>query len=441
MSRSRLIFLIAAETMLVCLLGIVLTGHRPTVQAGAPLGPRAPLQAGAKAPDPDPQGGTPQYGAYTPKPQPPGANDTSGKPLLAEQVHSDIQVLKGIPEDEFMDTMGFFAASLSMNCTDCHVDASLTHWADFATPTLKMITARKMVTMVRAINKDYFSGARLVTCYTCHRDTPGPPEVTPSLVLQYANPVELEPEHINRQAADQPLPDKIFTDYIAAIGGQAAVDGLKSYTAAGTYEGFDTEHARVPFELYVENGAKRTAVIHSLSGITTQTFDGKNAWISSVTKPIPLMALTGGDLSGAKADAIVALPSQIKGSMTNWRTGNDFTINDNDVYVVQGLLPDKSPVKLYFDEKTHLLVRQVRYTNTAVGSTPAQVDYSDFRDVNGVKMPFHLEFTWTDGQSTILLNDIKGNAEIEAAKFDKPAPAVNTLPKNAPSITGKGTGN
>src|SRR5580693_9315776 len=115
MSRSRLIFLIAAETMLVCLLGIVLTGHRPAVQAGAPLGPRAQDSGDATA-------GTPAAGPYTPKPQPAGANDTSGKPLMAEQVHSDIRVLRGIPEDEFMDTMGFFAASLSMNCTDCHVD-------------------------------------------------------------------------------------------------------------------------------------------------------------------------------------------------------------------------------------------------------------------------------------------------------------------------------
>jgi hypothetical protein len=434
MSRSRLIFLIAAETMLVCLLGVVLTGHRPTVQAGAPLGPRAQDAGNATA-------GTPQAGPYTPKPQPPGANDTSGKPLMAEQDHSDIRVLRGIPEDEFMDTMGFFAASLSMNCTDCHVDASLTHWADFATPTTKMIMARKMVTMVREINKQYFDGARLVTCYTCHRDAPGPPETTPSLVLQYANPIDLEPERINRQAQGVPLPDKILADYIDAIGGQQAVDALKSYTATGTYEGFDTEHARVPLELYVKASGKRSAVIHSLSGITTQSTNGKEAWISSVTKPIPLMALTGGDLDGAKADAIAALPSQIKGSFTTWRTGNEFTVNDADVYVVQGFLPDKSPVKFYFDEKTHLLVRQVRYTNTAVGTTPAQIDYSDYRDVGGVKMPFHIEFTWTDGQSIVILNDIKPNTPIEDAKFEKPAPAINTLPKNAPSITGKGTGN
>ena len=338
-----------------------------------------------------------------------------------------------------MDTMGFFAASLSMNCTDCHVDASLTHWADFATPTANMIMARKMVTMVRAINQTYFEGARLVTCYTCHRDSPGPPDTIPSLALQYANPIDIEPTTINRQVPGQPLPDKILADYIDAIGGQKAVDALTSYTASGTYEGFDTEHARVPAELYVQGPGKRTLQIHSLSGLTTQATNGKAAWISSVTKPIPLMALTGGDLEGAKTDAIFALPSQIvKGFFTKWRTGNEFTVNDQDVYVIQGMSPTNAPVKLYFDEKTHLLVRQVRYTSTAVGTTPEQIDYSDYRDVNGVKMPFHLEFTWTDGQSIVILADYKPNVTIDAKMFEKPAPAINTLPKNAPATPGSG---
>ena len=73
---------------------------------------------------------------------------------MAEQVHRDIRVLRGIPEDEFMDTMGFFAASLSMNCTDCHVDFQPSPTGpDLRTPTPNMKTARKMVTMVRGINR------------------------------------------------------------------------------------------------------------------------------------------------------------------------------------------------------------------------------------------------------------------------------------------------
>jgi hypothetical protein len=75
-----------------------------------------------------------------------------------------------------------------------------------------------------------------------------------------------------------------------------------------------------------------------------------------------------------------------------------------------------------------LLVRQVRYSDTAVGLNPTQIDYSDYREVYGVKMPFHWTVTWTDGQSIIQLTEIQPNAPIDAAKFGKPAPPPKANP-------------
>jgi hypothetical protein len=71
-----------------------------------------------------------------------------------------------------------------------------------------------------------------------------------------------------------------------------------------------------------------------------------------------------------------------------------------------------------------LLIRQVRYADTPVGMVPTQVDYSDYRDIAGVKMPFHWVVTWTDGQSIVQLTELHANVPIDAAKFAKPAPAV-----------------
>ena len=45
---------------------------------------------------------------------------TRGDTRPAEQVFKNVQVLKGIPADEFMATMGFFSASLGISCADCH---------------------------------------------------------------------------------------------------------------------------------------------------------------------------------------------------------------------------------------------------------------------------------------------------------------------------------
>ncbi len=96
------------------------------------------------------------------------------KPLLAEQVFKNIQVLKGIPVNEFMDTMGFFAASLGLNCVFCHTAESLEDWSHFADDVPRKRAARGMIAMVNNLNKNNFGGRREVTCYTCHHGNERP---------------------------------------------------------------------------------------------------------------------------------------------------------------------------------------------------------------------------------------------------------------------------
>ena len=79
-------------------------------------------------------------------------------------------------------------------------------------------------------------------------------------------------------------------------------------------------------------------------------------------------------------------------------------------------------MKLYFDKQSGLLVRQVRYAQTIVGPNPTQIDYSDYREVAGVKLPFNWEVTWTDGQSKFEMNQVQPNVAIDAARFAKPGP-------------------
>ena len=95
------------------------------------------------------------------------------KPLMADDFFKNVQVLKGIPVNQFMDTMGFFAASLGLNCTGCHVAESLQDWGKFGDDVPRKRIARQMVAMVNALNKANFGGARRVTCYTCHHGGAG----------------------------------------------------------------------------------------------------------------------------------------------------------------------------------------------------------------------------------------------------------------------------
>jgi len=355
------------------------------------------------------------------------------KVLMSEDVFKNIQVLKGIPVNQFMQTMGMFAASLSLNCTDCHVPQSLSSWEKYAEDVPRKQTARRMMLMVSAMNKANFGGRNVITCYTCHRGGVTPKAI-PSLAEQYSAP---PPEDANEieiipAAAPGPSADQILDRYIQALGGATRLAALTSFTAKGTYKGFDTDMTTVSVDLFAKAPGQRSMIVHTGVGDSTTTYDGRTGWFAANDKPLPVLELPpGADLDGLKLDAELDFPGRIKQMLTQWRVGFPETaIDDHDMQVVQGLTASKARVKLFFDKQSGLLVRHVRYVETPVGTVPVQVDYGDYRDVMGVKMPYHLVMTWTDGRSVIDLTELKPNVPIDNAKFAKPAPPA-PMPKAA----------
>src|SRR5438094_8519026 len=172
------------------------------------------------------------------------AQQKAQNPLMAEEVFKNVQILKGIPVNQFMETMGFFAASLGLNCVYCHVSQSLENWDRFADDVPRKRMARTMMLMVNELNKTKFGGRRAVTCYSCHRGAETP-RVIPSLADQYGVPPE-DPNlvEIVPDAPKGPTADQILDKYIQAAGGAQRLARLTSFIGKGTYEGYDTYHAR-----------------------------------------------------------------------------------------------------------------------------------------------------------------------------------------------------
>jgi len=342
------------------------------------------------------------------------------RPLMADQVHKNIQVLKGLPENQFMATMGFFSASLGENCSYCHVAESGGSWEKYADDNDHKRTARAMIGMMNAINKSYFGGRRVVTCYSCHRGGERP-DVTPSIADLYGPPPTKEPDQIVEGPAKGPTADQILDKYIQALGGAQRLASLTSFSAKGAYQGYaDEKH---PVEVFAKAPGQLTTIVHTPGGDTTTTYDGRAAWIAAppTDRPVPMLDLTGGDLDGAKLDAALAFPARIKQALTQWRAGFPSIIDDRPVQLVQGTSNGRYPVNFYFDGQSGLLVRLVRYTDSPVGLNPTQIDYADYREVAGVKMPFKWTVSWLDGRSTIELSEVQPNAPIDAAKFARPA--------------------
>jgi photosynthetic reaction center cytochrome c subunit len=341
---------------------------------------------------------------------------------MSEEIFKNVTVLKGIPMDEFMDTMGMFSSALTLNCIDCHVPESVGGWERFADETQLKRTARRMVAMVNDINKNNFGGVRSVTCYTCHHGDLKP-RILPSLAAQYATPVEDANDVVITNIPGGPTVDQVFEKYIQALGGAQRLDALKSYSGKGTYIGFETEQTVVPMEIFAKAPSQRAMIVHMAVGDNARVFDGTNAWVAGSDKPLPLYSPTGGNFDGAKLDGILMFPAQLRGAFSNWRVSAT-GIDDKLVRVLQGTNPGKPPVNFYFDGTTGLLVRVLRLVDTAVGRVPTQIDYSNYREIGGVKIPFKWIVTWTNGQSTSELVMVTANPTIDAAKFGRPAPAA-----------------
>jgi photosynthetic reaction center cytochrome c subunit len=346
---------------------------------------------------------------------------------MAEEVFKNIQVLKGIPEDEFMGTMGIFASSLGKNCSECHGQESGGNWALYAKDTPLKQTARRMVLMTKMINDTNFGGRQVVTCYSCHRGV-ARPKVTPSLVALYATPPD-EPDDLVVQNPNAPKADDIFDKYLTAIGGAARLAALASYSAKGTYKAFDDAESH-PLEVSMKAPNQRMWLWHTGYGDHGMVYNGRDGWVTASLdeRPFPVELLSGQELDGTRLEVELAFPTRIKQALTQIRVGLPASIGDKDFQVVQGRTPAGTLVTLYFDMETGLLTRLMRYTDSPVGRIVTQYDYEDYRAVAGVRIPFKWTRTWLDGRSQFELTDVQPNVNIPADRFAGPPQGRGSAP-------------
>jgi hypothetical protein len=344
------------------------------------------------------------------------------RPRMAEEVFKNIQVMKGMPVDEFMHAMGFFSTSTGMNCTDCHVEESGGNWARYADDNAYKQQTRRMIVMMQAINKQNFGGRQVVTCITCHRGFTRP-TVMPSINALYAAPLVDEPGDPFEQFQGQPSPDAVIDKYLAAVGGAQRLAAFTSFTAKGTFMGFD-DADKSPIEIFARASGERSTVVHTRLGDSTTTITPAGAWLTAppTDKPVPLMDYTGQELEGIKIDALIFFPGGIKQALTKLRTGIPQILEDDkEVVQVQGTTPGGATVTLCFDSETGLLVRLIRYSESMVGRLVTRTDVHEYRDVAGVKIPSRWTTAWLSGRNQFEITDVQPNVQIPNTRFVRPA--------------------
>jgi outer membrane lipoprotein-sorting protein len=241
--------------------------------------------------------------------------------------------------------------------------------------------------------------------------------IVADLATQYGDPGENPNSMRVFQSSLGPSEDDIFDRYIQELGGAEQLANFNSFAATGTYVGYETGHLDVPVEMFAEAPNRITTIKTD----SVRVYNGNDAWITSENFPIPLMPLTGGNLVGLRVMALVAFPATLQEEFDQWRVGTTI-IDDRDIQVVQGTGAGEFPVNLYFDPDSGLLERVLYWTQTPLGTVPIQVDYTDYREVTGVgvRMPFQWTETWTTGQITTQLTEVRPNVSIDPARFAMP---------------------
>jgi photosynthetic reaction center cytochrome c subunit len=347
---------------------------------------------------------------------------TSDAKKKTEDVFKNIQVLKGVPSEQLIPAMQFMSSSLGVACSFCHVED---HFEKDDKKTKQ--TARNMMQMMFALNGNSFEGHREVTCYSCHRGMRNP-ATTPIVDSgMQANPGAASSE-AQKLPTNLPTARQLIDSYIKALGGTAAIEKIASRVEKGAT---NISGQSVSVEVFTQAPEKRAIVRHLSEGDYVVAFDGHSGWFGIPGRPTRDMQ--GADMDDALMDADLHLPLHLQQMFPELHVEYPERIGDGEAYVLFCIREGRPPAKFYFLEQSGLLVRLVRYAESPLGLYPSQVDYADYRDVDGVQVPFRVTLTQPGNSSIIQFEDVQQNVLIDAAKFTKPpsnrAPAASTPPK------------
>ncbi len=385
---------------------LALSGARAQSQAGEAQGAAGASPAGA-----DSMRGAVQNGK-------PAAGQKPAGQKLAEEQFKNIQVLKGIPADQLIPAMQFIAASLGVDCEFCHDHQAMDN--DDKKP--KKI-ARKMMTMMFDIDKNNFDGRLEVTCYSCHRGAAMPvgiPVIKDEEAMNGAEGKKLA------EYAALPKGEELLDKYLAAVGGAEAVQKITSRVEKGKLTAFGGQ--TFPVDVYAKAPDKRISFMHLQGGDSVTSFDGTRGWQTVPGRPAHMMSASENE--GARIDADLYFAAHVKTRYQKITVKSGEKIDGHDTFLVEGESEGHPPLRLYLDKQSGLLLRLVRYAQSPLGLNPTQIDYADYREADGVKVPYRWSVARPGNRFTIQVEDLKQNVPVDDGKFAPPPPPP--MPPPAP---------
>ena len=345
------------------------------------------------------------------------SSQTADKPV--EQVRKNIQVLKGLPDSQLFLVMNFVGDSLGVHCDYCHVKGEKNPqtgedtWAWEKDDKKTKLVGREMMRMVLDLNHNVFKREAAVTCYTCHRGSTRPERMVP---LPPRDFVKEGLQTLQPPKRVLPTAQEIVAKYLSAVGTKEA-SASSPIVMKGTVENRNTAGIlEVIFKQPNKCMIKQTS---ASQGSTTRATNGVTAFIQT---PKGLTEITGENLRLSLVAISVYNPVKIPDSVGNATVMRIAKIDDREAYVLRIENSATESIQLFFDVESGLLLRRVNVTNTLLGPLNVQWDFSDYRDVNGLKLPFVIRTANVAAFDTTTrrFNEIKIDPTVDDHIFDIP---------------------
>ncbi len=331
-------------------------------------------------------------------------SDMQTKVETAGQKFKSIKVLNDMPADQMGKVMNQMSSSLGVNCAFCHASND----KDYEKEGFEhKDTAREMVTMTFELNKKYFNGRPEINCNSCHNGKSHPQAVFP---LVAAKPAEERP----KQPEKKPTIEEVLAKYETALGGKAKLDKITSrYIKAQRIE---PDGKTIEAEEIWTKGEKSLIKTTYDKYVVSEMFDGTNVLKLGNNEKIELKA---DEIEQIKRDAQIFANPNLKAVYAKIEFRFVDKLDGKDVNIFQATTADNKRERLVFDATTGLLIRRSSATPTIFGNFVYQVDYQDYKDFGGVKLPTTIKFAVPNIYWTRKIIEVKNNVTVDDKVFMK----------------------
>jgi zinc protease len=213
--------------------------------------------------------------------------------------------------------------------------------------------------------------------------------------------------------------DQILDKYIQAIGGKAAIEKITSSIQKGTFE-IPAMGLKASVEAY-SKAPNRQLEIVDLGGYGTSQmgYDGTNAWAQD--PQTGLRDIKGVELASLKRKYEFHRELKFKEQYAKLEVKGKEKVGNGEAYVIEATPAEGSAEKFFFDTQSGLLVRNDSEEEGPQGKIPVKTYLEDYKEVDGLKVPFTTRQETPFGNIVVTLTEIKHNVPIDDAKFNKPA--------------------